>query len=114
MAKSCNFDIIKDCLIRDRVVTGIICDITRRKPLQDPSLTLTKAIDIARAMEASKGQMTKLKNEEEAEQIHKLQRSTAPTYNKGSMKRCHFCNKAHLFKKRTISSVREIFQCLQR
>ena len=50
-------------------------------------------------MEASKGQMTKLKNEEEAEQIHKLQRSTAPTYNKGSMKRCHFCNKAHLFKK---------------
>ena len=44
LSKTCNFDNLEDGLLRDKLVTGLKCDITRRKLLQENKLTLSKAI----------------------------------------------------------------------
>ena len=99
LAKSCNFDTLEDNLIRDRVVMGVRCDITRRKLLQEGKLTLQKATTIARAMEVTKGQMTRIKKGGEGteELVHKVHKNVPQK--KNPEKNCHFCGKAHIFKK---------------
>ena len=98
LSKSCNFENLEENLIRDRIVMGVKCDITRRKLLQEAKLTLSKTIDIARAMEISKGQMSRIKKEAETEElVQKMQSSNYPTKKTGKL--CHFCNKAHQFRK---------------
>ena len=56
-AQTCEFQNLKDGLIRDRVVCGIRCDKTRSRLLKEPDPTLQKAIDICRANEATTKQM---------------------------------------------------------
>ena len=56
-AQTCQFQDLKDGLIRDRVVCGITCDKIRSRLLKEPDLTLQKAIDIGRANEATVTQM---------------------------------------------------------
>ena len=99
LAKSCNFDTLEDNLIRDRVVMGVRCDITRRKLLQEGKLTLQKATTIARAMEVTKGQMTRIKKGGEGteELVHKVHKNVSQK--KNPEENCHFCGKAHIFKK---------------
>ena len=83
LAKSCNFDTLEDNLIRDRVVMGVRCDITRRKLLQEGKLTLQKATTIARAMEVTKGQMTRIKKGGEGteELVHKVHKNVSQKKN---------------------------------
>ena len=56
-AQTCEFQDLKDGLIRDRIVCGIRCDKTRSRLLKEPDLNLQKAIDICRANEATITQM---------------------------------------------------------
>ena len=56
-AQTCEFQDLKDSLIRDRIVCRIRCDKTRSRLLKDPDLNLQKAIDICRANEATITQM---------------------------------------------------------
>ena len=71
-AQTCEFAELKDSLIRDRVVCGIICDKTRAKLLKESELTLQKALDICRANEATTSQLKTLSshatNKESVEQ----------------------------------------------
>ncbi|XP_064646192.1 uncharacterized protein LOC135499377 [Lineus longissimus] len=61
-AKDCEFDTLRDSLIKDRIVFGIRMDRTRERLLREKELTLTKAIDICRAAELTKEQMSSLSN----------------------------------------------------
>lgn len=56
LAEHCNFGILKNELIRDRIVVGIIDQKLSEKMQLDPSLTLEKACDIARQSESVKKQ----------------------------------------------------------
>ena len=56
-AQTCEFQNLKDGLIRDRVVCGICCNQTCSRLLKEPDLTLQKAIDICKANEATSKQM---------------------------------------------------------
>ena len=56
-ARDCEFGELKDSLIRDRIVCGIHGKGTREKLLQDSELTLKKATDKCRAIEASATQV---------------------------------------------------------
>ena len=55
--RSCEFGVLTDSLIKDRIVCGIIDDRTRSRLLREPDLSLQKALDICRANEATKTQM---------------------------------------------------------
>lgn len=59
-AKTCEFDDLKDSLIRDQIVCGITCDRMLGRLLREADLTLQKAIDICRANEATVSQMKSL------------------------------------------------------
>ena len=69
-AQSCEFNDLKDSLIRDRIVCGIICDKTRSRLLREPDLTLQRAVEICRTNELTTTQMKSLgTSETNTEQI---------------------------------------------
>ena len=45
-AQTCEFENLRDSLIRDHIVCGIICDKTRGRLLRKPNLDLQRATDI--------------------------------------------------------------------
>ena len=65
MAKTCGFcDCMRELLIMDRILLGILDDKTREELLSTHDLTLVKAIEICRARETATIHMKALKNEE--------------------------------------------------
>ena len=62
-ASSCKFGTVTDELIRDKLVIGIIDKGTKGKLLQEKSLTLDKAIDIARSNEITNKQLETMKSD---------------------------------------------------
>ena len=59
-AKTCEFGVLTDELIHDRIVCGIKSDQVRGRLLREPELSLKKAIDICRASEVSQTQLKSL------------------------------------------------------
>ena len=59
-AQTCEFANLKDGLIHDRIICGIICDRTWARLFTDSELTLQKALDICRANEATASQLKTL------------------------------------------------------
>ena len=57
MTDNCEFQDLKDSLIRDRIVFGVTDSHVRERLLRVPGLTLNKALEIARAAEAIQSQM---------------------------------------------------------
>jgi len=53
LAATCEYGELKDSLICDRIVCGIISDSVRARMLRDKDLNLTKAVDIYSAAEVS-------------------------------------------------------------
>ena len=62
-ASTCEFGVLCESLIRDRIVCGILCDTMREKLLQENDLSLQKAIDMCRASEFSKRQTISITEE---------------------------------------------------
>ena len=62
LAKGCNFEAFEDRMIRDRILVGCKSDQVREELLKDPALTLKKAIDIAKAHEASQNKLCEMKD----------------------------------------------------
>ena len=56
-AESCEFGTLSESLIRDRIICGVLSDDTRRRLLKQANLTLSDAIDICRADEATAARM---------------------------------------------------------
>lgn len=56
-SKTCEFENLRDSLIRDRVVVGIRDSRLKEKLLRDPGLTLERAVDVCKANEAAQAQM---------------------------------------------------------
>ena len=63
LASSCKFGTLTDELIRDKLVIGIIERGTKGKLLREKSLTLDKAIDIARSNEITSKQLETMKSD---------------------------------------------------
>ncbi|GFS18072.1 hypothetical protein ElyMa_003255100 [Elysia marginata] len=108
LAKTCNFATLEESLIRDRIITGIICDITRRKLLEETKLTLIKCIDICRSIESSKRQILTIQGEKRTDELS-VRKVTAPRQGSYSRspgttrpkdpKDCHFCGSRHILQK---------------
>ena len=61
--QTCEFLALRDSLIQDRTVLGIISQRVRERLLRDADLTLQKAMQICQAAEATKRQLDKLDTE---------------------------------------------------
>ena len=113
MAKTCGFcDCMRELLIMDRLLLGILDDKTREELLSTHDLTLMKAIEISRAREAATLHMKALKSEE----INKVKETSKQKKHKKHMdltkskpcrtedpptisKKCLFCTQVHVMKK---------------
>ncbi|UYV76145.1 hypothetical protein LAZ67_13002839 [Cordylochernes scorpioides] len=62
-AVDCDFGDLTESLIRDRIVLGVLDKNLTERYLQDPDLTLSKAIALGRATESSRTQLKEIKEE---------------------------------------------------
>jgi len=108
LAKTCNIQELEESLIRDRIIMGVKCNVTRRKLLQEAKLTLSKCIDIARSIESSKKRLQTIQGE--SSELHRVAHSSQqkkgyrknptqqtqprPKFRKTRHK-CKFCGKDH-------------------
>lgn len=83
LAANCNFGTLKDSLIRDKIVSGILNLSLQEKLLQVSNLTLEKAEDTCRIAEVSKQQMKEIKQEKEVDALKFRGRMGASTSSRG-------------------------------
>jgi len=92
LAKTCNFGVLENSLIRDRIVTGVRENQARKRLLQVSKLTLKECIDICRSYETSSQQLKEI-NQEEVSAISQSNEKK-PLSPRGEREiRCKFCAK---------------------
>ena len=82
LASTCEFENLKDGLIRDRVICGIrnqALKVLKERLLREASLTLKSAVDICRAAEVSREQVKSLTDSPHAN-IDELNQSGKQSY----------------------------------
>ena len=92
----CEFDHLKDSLIKDRIVCGITNESCRERLLRENDLNLARAIDICRAAEVSEQQLKLLHKDEyqaAAHAVSKMRVGRKPVHNR------HGSGKQHVAKK---------------
>lgn len=98
-ARDCEFGLLTDSLIRDRIVCGVDNAQVRARLLREPDLTLTKAVDICRANEATQSHMKAL-NEESDIAVNKVAKAKQQRKPKASdNKECGKCGNKHEYGK---------------
>lgn len=101
MADNCEFEGLKESLIRDRIVYGVTDTHVKERLLRVPDLTLKKALEISRAAEATQTQLKQMDNHEvNALTRRKGSHSSKPVETKsvsGSDMQidCKFCGRKH-------------------
>ena len=108
LAKTCNFcDCMRDSIIRDRIVLGIQDHRTRKRLLQERSLTLSKCIDLCKSPEATNLQL-KMISGTPNEDVYAVKDKHPPSHRRddkykkgrpGKPKTCKFCGKVQPFEK---------------
>ena len=97
-AQTCEFAQLKDSLIRDRIVCGIICDKTRARLLKEGELTLQTALNICRANEATSSQLKSLSasttSKETQQEVLAVQKRH-PSDKTGHKPKCGKCGNHH-------------------
>ncbi|UYV63307.1 K02A2.6-like [Cordylochernes scorpioides] len=71
LAQECEFENLTESLIRDRLIIGILDREIKRKLLEDPQLTLPRAISIAMISESTCSQVASLNEQTMIEKIEK-------------------------------------------
>jgi len=91
LADSCEYANLKESIIRDVMVVGIIDNKLRESLLRDCDLTLEKALQISRATEQAKAHCETIREDEE-EYINEIKRNKT---RKTDEITCKFCNRKH-------------------
>ena len=113
MSKTCGFcDFMRDLLTMDRLLLGITNDETREELLSTHDLTINKAIEICRGMEAASHHVKVLKNEEgnkikdiskkkSGQHIHQQRIKKPPQSDdpEALKRKCLFCCQIHVMKR---------------
>ncbi|UYV60109.1 K02A2.6-like [Cordylochernes scorpioides] len=124
-AEDCEFENIKDSLIRDRIVLGCRDTTLREKYLQNPDLTLSLAINQGQAAEASQKQLRNIEKDsidairKNFNEKYKPTTSLKNSYTSNPVRanfnkliRCSKCNMAHDFGKCPAYG-KECYKCRQ-
>ncbi|UYV69703.1 K02A2.6-like [Cordylochernes scorpioides] len=124
-AENCEFENIKDSLIRDRIVLGCRDTTLREKYLQNPDLTLSLAINQGQAAEASQKQLRNIEKDsidairKNFNERYKPTTSLKNSYTSNPVRanfnksiRCSKCNMAHDFGKCPAYG-KECYKCRQ-
>ena len=83
LAATCDFGNLRDSLIKDRIVCGILEHSVKERLLREPDLDLNKALQICRASELSKQQVKSIGSAPSA--VHALNKRRVKGYNKSKI-----------------------------
>ncbi len=81
-SKKCEFGTLQDSLVKDRLVCGIVDNVTRERLLRDEDLNLNKAVKICKAAELVKERSKELQSA--APTVNAVQKKSAKTKTKKS------------------------------
>ena len=97
LAANCNFMDLRDSLIRDKIISGILDDGLRARLLRESDLTLEKGIQNCRASEVTKERMTVFR----AQSVHAVRkcRPKIKEQTQKTVRLCKFGGNAHVFDK---------------
>ena len=104
MANNCEFQDLKNSLICDRIVFGVTDNHVRERLLIVPDLTPDKALEIARAAEATQNQLKQMQNLQEVNVVEKKKVSFPRKKFEGKRSvsddlqqvDCKFCGRRHV------------------
>lgn len=98
IARSCNFNIFKDRMLRDRIIHGINNKKVQQKLLEKKELSLDQAVEICRASELSNNHAKTINQQQtsspEVDAVKKVQGAQANTKAKYTYL-CKKCNRTH-------------------
>ena len=102
LSLTCDFGDLRDLLIRDRIVGGVLSDELRGELLKKPDLTLQKAHDYCRTFETAELQKYKFSTPADAGTEHSIGLQPVNKLNEQDKKpphSCKFCGYKHPFTK---------------
>ncbi|XP_014673255.1 PREDICTED: uncharacterized protein LOC106813592 [Priapulus caudatus] len=115
LSQTCNFGDLADSLVRDKLVCGVKDQHLRERLLRTPELTLDKTIELARAAELTKQNVSTLDGGAAAEaEVHKVRYTQRKVYRspdykgrkghphkeeKPNARECLYCGKTHVLKR---------------
>ena len=99
LSLSCDYGALREEMIRDRIVNGCRDNSLRKHLLQEPKLTLQRAIDKGRATESSQRQLKAMTAE--TNEVKAVRRRTTPKPANSSQRiNCRYCGESHARDKR--------------
>ena len=96
LSEKCEFEALKDSLIRDRIVCGVNSESLRKQLLKERELTLEKAIQVCQIYEAAESQSEKMTNDQSVNAIKqgRFQKSDSSKAT-NSNPLCYYCGQFH-------------------
>ena len=92
LSKDCEFGLLKDELIKDRIVCGVASQEVRERLLQESDLTLKKATELLKSIELSKEQTSQINDT----QVHAVSTKKKTPQPKSTLKfNCRRCGTKH-------------------
>ena len=98
LSTDCEFNELKESLIRDMIIVGVTDDRLRERMLREPDLNLGKALQLGNSAEQTKHHIKELKKETEIDYIQKLNPKSRSTNTKTKtqiINNCRYCGKSH-------------------
>ena len=109
LADTCEFGILKDCLIRDRIVCGVSSDALRKQLLKERDLTLHKAVQLRQIHESAERYSKEVSGQQEVNAVRQ-QASSATVRDKA----CMYCGRCHAPQKELCPAVgRKCSSCIK-
>lgn len=108
LAKSCNFGVLEDSLLRDRIVCGILDNDLRRRLLQHSDLSLNSCISKCRAAESTQMHLKAMISPDNVNAMKREQQKTTSVDKRmgtsgmdrpksSRLRECKFCGRKHIF-----------------
>ena len=109
LASSCNFEVLKESLITDRIVLGVQDQRLRESFLRESDLNLNKAIDMAKATERANFESKAIRNE--SEEVNRIKQDSQ--FMKQNKKvSCRYCGSSHVMNREKCPAFgRKCFKC---
>ena len=104
LSSECAFDVLKDSLIKDMIICGVIDNGLRERMLREPQIDLKKAVELGQAAEQTKLHAKQIANdmEKRVENVNKYEKkrvnSSRPQASRDSgqlFRNCKFCAGSH-------------------
>ena len=93
LSSDCEFNDLKDSLIRDTIIIGVSDDRLRERMLREPDLDLSKALLLGNSAEQTRNHVKELR--QEVSEIDSIRHSKSSNKKSDRIERCRYCGGSH-------------------